>query len=186
MLAALCAAVGIPFRDEMLAWPKGPKSFDGVWARHWYDAVWSSTGFERQAQDSGARRCPTICAGSPTRPAPSTKRCERTAPGAARRLSRSHSRSSYAGLAPALDRAWTVCRDGSAVLRPGPDEPAAAARPRGGSSTSFSTRSSTLRSSDSSSRKAPLGGVQLILQLADRAQEIVAARRASPWRRSNS
>jgi len=31
----------------MLAWPKGPKSFDGVWAAHWYDAVWDSTGFAK-------------------------------------------------------------------------------------------------------------------------------------------
>ncbi|MDP9139010.1 MAG: HAD family hydrolase [Pseudomonadota bacterium] len=45
MLTALCAALGIPFRDEMLAWPKGPKSFDGLWARHWYEAAWNSTGF---------------------------------------------------------------------------------------------------------------------------------------------
>ncbi len=29
----------------MLSWPKGPKSFDGVWAPHWYNAVWASTGF---------------------------------------------------------------------------------------------------------------------------------------------
>jgi hypothetical protein len=29
----------------MLKWPKGPKSFDGVWAPHWYNAVWESTGF---------------------------------------------------------------------------------------------------------------------------------------------
>jgi hypothetical protein len=47
MLTALCAALGIPFRGEMLAWPKGPKPFDGVWARHWYEAAWASTGFTR-------------------------------------------------------------------------------------------------------------------------------------------
>jgi hypothetical protein len=29
----------------MLAWPAGPKAFDGVWAAHWYDAVHRSTGF---------------------------------------------------------------------------------------------------------------------------------------------
>ena len=29
----------------MLAWPAGPKPFDGVWAPHWYNAVWASTGF---------------------------------------------------------------------------------------------------------------------------------------------
>jgi Sulfotransferase domain len=29
----------------MLSWPPGPRSSDGVWAPHWYDRVWRSTGF---------------------------------------------------------------------------------------------------------------------------------------------
>ncbi|MBS0331236.1 MAG: HAD family hydrolase [Proteobacteria bacterium] len=51
-LAALCAALGIPFREEMLAWPAGRRDSDGVWAPAWYDAVERSTGFappERKA-----------------------------------------------------------------------------------------------------------------------------------------
>jgi len=48
-LTALCDACGISFDESMLAWPKGPKSFDGVWAPHWYNAVWESTGFARDA-----------------------------------------------------------------------------------------------------------------------------------------
>ena len=44
-LAKLCAACGIPFDAAMLNWPKGPKSCDGVWAAHWYNAAWASTGF---------------------------------------------------------------------------------------------------------------------------------------------
>lgn len=44
-LAALCAALGIPFDAAMLAWPAGPRPSDGVWARAWYDTVWASTGF---------------------------------------------------------------------------------------------------------------------------------------------
>lgn len=44
-LGALCAALGISFTDNMLAWPAGPKPFDGVWAPHWYNAVHASTGF---------------------------------------------------------------------------------------------------------------------------------------------
>lgn len=44
-LTRLCEACGIAFDDRMLAWPRGPKSFDGVWAPHWYNAVWESTGF---------------------------------------------------------------------------------------------------------------------------------------------
>ena len=34
------------FTDRMLSWPPGPRPTDGVWAPHWYDAVWRSTGFE--------------------------------------------------------------------------------------------------------------------------------------------
>ena len=46
MLAALCHALEIPFREEMLVWPAGPRETDGPWAPHWYDAVWASTGFK--------------------------------------------------------------------------------------------------------------------------------------------
>jgi len=45
-LNRLCDALGIPFVPEMLHWSKGPKSYDGVWAPHWYGAVHGSTGFE--------------------------------------------------------------------------------------------------------------------------------------------
>ena len=44
-LAALCAALGVPFREEMLAWPAGRRDTDGVWAPAWYAAVERSTGF---------------------------------------------------------------------------------------------------------------------------------------------
>jgi hypothetical protein len=46
MLRALCAALGVPFSERMLWWPAGPRATDGVWARHWYDRVEQSTGFE--------------------------------------------------------------------------------------------------------------------------------------------
>jgi sulfotransferase family protein len=46
MLRMFCEAVGVPFSERMLAWPAGPRETDGVWARHWYDAVERSTGFE--------------------------------------------------------------------------------------------------------------------------------------------
>ena len=45
-LQALCADTGVPFTDRMLRWPAGPRDSDGVWAPHWYAAVWRSTGFE--------------------------------------------------------------------------------------------------------------------------------------------
>ena len=44
-LRALCSALGVPFSASMLSWPAGPRSSDGVWAPHWYDSVWRSTGF---------------------------------------------------------------------------------------------------------------------------------------------
>jgi hypothetical protein len=44
-LEALCDALGISFDPAMLSWPAGPRPTDGVWARYWYDSVWSSTGF---------------------------------------------------------------------------------------------------------------------------------------------
>jgi len=45
MLEALCAALEVPFDASMLSWPPGPRPTDGVWAPHWYDGVWKSTGF---------------------------------------------------------------------------------------------------------------------------------------------
>lgn len=42
----LCRWLGIPFSVRMLSWPAGPRPSDGVWAPHWYSAVWASTGFE--------------------------------------------------------------------------------------------------------------------------------------------
>ena len=41
----LCGWLGIPFSARMLSWPPGPRPSDGVWAPHWYAAVWASTGF---------------------------------------------------------------------------------------------------------------------------------------------
>ena len=45
MLRALCAALDLEFEPEMLRWPSGGHKNDGVWAPHWYGAVWASTGF---------------------------------------------------------------------------------------------------------------------------------------------
>jgi hypothetical protein len=45
-LQRLCATLGIAFSERMLSWPSGPRASDGVWAPHWYAAVWQSTGFE--------------------------------------------------------------------------------------------------------------------------------------------
>lgn len=46
MLEAMCRAAQLSFVETMLSWPAGPRSTDGVWARHWYAAVDASTGFQ--------------------------------------------------------------------------------------------------------------------------------------------
>ncbi len=46
MLRLLCDRLGVSFLPAMLSWPAGPRATDGVWAKHWYDAVWRSTGFQ--------------------------------------------------------------------------------------------------------------------------------------------
>jgi hypothetical protein len=45
MLTRICARLGIAFDTAMLRWKPGEKACDGIWAKHWYDSVWASTGF---------------------------------------------------------------------------------------------------------------------------------------------
>jgi hypothetical protein len=42
----LCERLGLAFDERMLSWPAGPRPEDGVWAKHWYDALHRSTGFQ--------------------------------------------------------------------------------------------------------------------------------------------
>lgn len=44
-LGLLCDALGLDFQESMMAWPPGSRPTDGVWARHWYNEVGSSTTF---------------------------------------------------------------------------------------------------------------------------------------------
>ena len=53
-LTALCAALGIPFREDMLSWPAGRRASDGVWAPAWYANVERSTGFAPPSADATA------------------------------------------------------------------------------------------------------------------------------------
>lgn len=46
-LKKLCDKLNIPFDKNMLSWQKGPRSEDGVWAKHWYGNVHNSTGFKK-------------------------------------------------------------------------------------------------------------------------------------------
>jgi hypothetical protein len=54
MLTSLCRALDIPFRNEMLSWPAGPRPTDGVWAPAWYGAVERSTGFQASPEPDSA------------------------------------------------------------------------------------------------------------------------------------
>lgn len=45
ILRGLCEALRLDFDSNMLAWPAGPRTSDGIWASHWYHSVEASTGF---------------------------------------------------------------------------------------------------------------------------------------------
>lgn len=45
VLSKLCAQLNLPFQEQMLSWPPGPRPEDGIWAKYWYHNVHSSAGF---------------------------------------------------------------------------------------------------------------------------------------------
>ncbi len=47
ILELLCGAVGVEFNEAMLSWPPGLRETDGIWAKHWYGEVETSTGFRK-------------------------------------------------------------------------------------------------------------------------------------------
>ena len=47
-LTVLCIALDIPFTEQMLSWPAGPRATDGIWGAVWYESVKKSTGFAPQ------------------------------------------------------------------------------------------------------------------------------------------
>ena len=46
VLGKLCDALGVEFQESMMSWAPGLRETDGVWARHWYNAVEKTTGFQ--------------------------------------------------------------------------------------------------------------------------------------------
>ena len=52
MLRLLCDAIGVGFDPAMLSWPPGLRDTDGIWAKHWYDAVARSTSFQPYVERS--------------------------------------------------------------------------------------------------------------------------------------
>ena len=72
MLAALCAALEVPFDPAMLSWPAGPRDSDGVWAPHWYErgvavdrlrAVPGGGGGAARLAGAAGRRLPAVLRG---------------------------------------------------------------------------------------------------------------------------
>jgi hypothetical protein len=49
ILQLLCDAVGVEFSDSMLSWPPGLRETDGIWAKHWYGEVVTSTTFRKSS-----------------------------------------------------------------------------------------------------------------------------------------
>lgn len=45
ILTRLCDALGTHFDECMLHWPPGRRDTDGIWAKHWYHQVETTTGF---------------------------------------------------------------------------------------------------------------------------------------------
>ena len=62
MLRALCATLDVPFSERMLWWPPGRRNTDGIWARHWYDRVDRSSGFEPPPARDEAALSPRLAA----------------------------------------------------------------------------------------------------------------------------
>ena len=45
MLRLLCNSIGVEFSESMLSWRPGVRETDGVWAKHWYGEVATTTSF---------------------------------------------------------------------------------------------------------------------------------------------
>ena len=52
ILRLLCDAIGVEFREAMLSWPPGLRETDGIWAKHWYGEVATSTCFRKPPQEA--------------------------------------------------------------------------------------------------------------------------------------
>ena len=52
-LRALCNALDLPWQPGMLAWKKGGRPEDGVWAQYWYECVHQSNGWEPRELQHG-------------------------------------------------------------------------------------------------------------------------------------
>ncbi len=51
ILSKLCAALDLPWDEDMLRWEAGARQTDGAWAPYWYGSVERSTGFSAPPKD---------------------------------------------------------------------------------------------------------------------------------------
>jgi Sulfotransferase domain len=65
VLEKLCSALGIAWNPAMLGWAPGAHTADGIWGKHWYNAVERSSGFGPPTppvdQEGAARRIADQC-----------------------------------------------------------------------------------------------------------------------------
>ena len=52
ILGKMCSYADIEFRESMMHWEPGPKPFDGIWAKYWYENAHRSTGFNKYERKS--------------------------------------------------------------------------------------------------------------------------------------
>ena len=52
MLKYLCRSLDIHFYEDMLTWPAGSRTTDGIWGRYWYGNVKKSTGFKKYYENN--------------------------------------------------------------------------------------------------------------------------------------
>ena len=63
-LYILCHHLNIPFDEDMLSWPAGPKPYDGSWAKYWYKSLHQTTEFGKEniSQDPLPPHLEDLCA----------------------------------------------------------------------------------------------------------------------------
>ena len=55
VLKKLCLSIGIPWDSRMLSWESGLRNSDGVWAKHWYPSVMTTTGFSKNTSSKSIK-----------------------------------------------------------------------------------------------------------------------------------
>ncbi len=51
-LRKICGLIDLKYDKSMISWSKGPKSYDGIWAKYWYSNLHKTTGFLKGKKSS--------------------------------------------------------------------------------------------------------------------------------------